>query len=204
MSLPGQASGDFVAGSSALRILYVGHRNTFASKLTDDGFTQTNPPVVTANKSATLSATPKYGVLSASVALTRPDAGNGFIGGAIAAAPAEGNCRPLGLFINDAAGNPFENSPGPASGLGPYVSGQGTYGLAVYETKHLGTGADLEWKVGDRVYCSRNGYVTNLIDVANALEAAHIGAGEANLTLLGIVKIAPDSSHNEIIVDLRV
>ena len=43
MPLLGQASGGFTESSSALRLLHVGVRNTVGI-LTDDAFTQTNPP----------------------------------------------------------------------------------------------------------------------------------------------------------------
>lgn len=201
MAIPGQASGDFTESSSALRILYVGHRNTFAAELTTDGFTQTNPPVVTTAVSTTLSATPKYGVLGGSVAFTRPDGGNGYVGGPLAAAPATGALAPLGLFINDAVGNPYENTPGPASGKGPYVSSQGTIGVQLYETQNLNGGADLTYAAGDALVASRNGYVTNVDDADNAVEVA---LGAAASTVLGIVKIAPDSTLAEIVFDLRV
>mgnify|MGYP001320025257 CR=1 FL=1 len=46
MALLGQASGGFTEGSSALRILHIGVRNTLG-QLTADSFTQTNPPVIT-------------------------------------------------------------------------------------------------------------------------------------------------------------
>ena len=205
MAIPGQASGDFTESSSALRILYVGHRNTFAAELTTDGFTQTNPPIVAAAaaKSATLSTTPKYGVLGGSVAFTRPDAGNGFVGGPLAAAPADGALAPLGLFINDAVGNPYENTPGPASGKGPYVSSQGTIGVQLYETQNLDTNADLTYAAGDALVASLNGYVTNVDDQVNGVESA-FAAADGSGTVLGIVKIAPDATLAEIVFDLRV
>ena len=205
MALPGQASGGFVEGANALRILYVGHRNTFAARLTTDGFTQTNPPIVTAAaaKSTTLSATPKYGVLSGSVAFTRPDAGNGYIGGPLAAAPANGDLKPLGLFIVDAAGNPYENTPTAASGQAAYVSSQGTMGSQLYETQNLDSNADLTYYPGETLVASLNGYLTNVDDQLNAVESAFAGA-DGSSTTLGIVKIAPDSTHAEIVFDLRV
>jgi hypothetical protein len=209
MAIPGQASGDFTESQSALRILYVGHRNSFSAVLTMDAFTQRNPPIVTTPNtiSATLSPAPKPGVLSASVAFTRPDAGNGFIGGPVSVAPAAGAVRPLGLFINDAAGYPYQNLPAAASGQGPYVSGQGTMGARLFETQNLGGGADLVYAVGDALIASRNGYLTNVEDSGNAFEltAAYSAAGAAlAATVLGVVKIVPDAVHDEILFDLRV
>lgn len=203
MPMPGQASGDFTESSSALRILYVGHRNSFSATLTSDGFTQTNPPIVddADTVSERLSPTPKYGVLSGSVCFTRPDEGNGYVGGPLEAAPADGALAPLGLFINDAEGNAYENTPGPASGQGPYVSSQGTMGSMLYETQSLAAGgADLEYHAGDKLYASRNGYLTNATGADETLEAAH-GADE---TVIGIVKVAPDASHGEVVFDQRI
>lgn len=203
MPINGQASGDFTESSSALRILYVGHRNSFAADLTTDAFTQTNPPIVATNVSTTLSSTPKYGVLSGSVAFTRPDGGQGYIGGPLAAAPASGALTPLGFFINDAVGNAYENTPGPASGKGPYVSAQGTMGSQLYETQNLDSGADLTYAPGDKIVASLNGYITNVDDQLNAVESA-FAAADGSGTVLGIVKIAPDSTLAEILFDLRV
>src|SRR5690606_12974261 len=101
------------------------------------------------------------GVLGSSIAFTRPDAGNGFVGGPTAAAQTAG-FRPLGIFINDAIGNPFENTPGVASGRAPYYAGQGCFGLSLWETQNLNSGAALVYAVGDRLFASQNGLVTNV------------------------------------------
>ena len=210
MPMPGQASGDFTESSSALRILYVGHRNSFSATLTSDGFTQTNPPVVddVDTVSERLSPTPKYGVLSGSVAFTRPDEGNGYVGGPLADADfdADGALTPLGLFINDAEGNAYENTPGPASGQGPYVSAQGTMGSMLYETMEVtaagsGAGTELEYHPGDKLYASVNGYLTNVAE--EAIDSGQqLGDGEG--TVIGIVKVAPDAQHGEVVFDQRI
>lgn len=213
MALPGQASGDFTESSSALRILYVGHRNTFAAQLATDGFNQTNPPIETGTSGATISDTlptaPKRGVLGGSVCMSRPDAGNGFVGGPTDSAPSSGRVRPLGLFINDAAGNAYENTPAPASGKAPYLSGQGTFGLRLYETYDLSdaTGATaLSWSAGDSAYASVNGYLTNIADASNAFEMSAAGGSQAaaDVTEVGVVTIVPDSVHAELVIDQRI
>lgn len=203
MAIPGQASGNFVEGQSALRILYIGHRNTFSAQLTTDAFVQTNPPVVAAigTVSATLGPAPSRGVLSGSVAFTRPDAGNGFIGGPLAAAPLAGEVRPLGFFINDAAGYSYLNTPAAASGLGPYTSGQGTVGTKLYETQNLVGGAALTYAVGQTVVASRNGYVTNVANANNSLELA---LGYSAATQIGVIKIVPDAVLAELLFDQRI
>ena len=104
----GQASGDFRLSYGALRILYKTFSNTIP-ELTPDSFTVTNPGVVPASagaKSDVLDTTPKNGVLGGSVAFTRPDVGDNYIG-----PPVLDNTSyvdglvPVGIFINDAVGN---------------------------------------------------------------------------------------------------
>jgi len=225
MPLLGQASGGWLESSSALRILHVGVRNTVGI-LTDDSFTQTNPPIVTATNTISDNVdTTVLGVLSGSVAFTRPDQGSNFIGGnaeGLVNALLETYVRPLGLFINSAAGNAFENQPGPASGKGPYVSSQGTYGDQLYETQAIATngaggiaiGDDLNYNVGQELIASRNGYLmprsaintaggaVETLDVA-AL-AAEVEHGLAASTLLGILKMPADAVQPEIVFDQRV
>lgn len=206
MPLLGQASGGFTESSSALRILYVGVRNS-VGVLTSDSFTQTNPPAVTGATTITSQVdTTKRGVLSGSVAFARPDAagGSNYIGGpGIATTAATGGAvvtaSPasvvLGVFINSANGNPYENTPGPASGKGPYVSAMGTYGNALFETKNINNGAlTLTYAVGDNLYASLNGYLTN-VNNANNYYAS---------TVIGILKMPADAVQNELVYDQRI
>lgn len=193
----GQGSGDFAETSGRIQPFHIGFRNSVGI-LAPDAFTQANPPVVTTNVSDTLSGVTARGVLGGSVAFTRPDAGNGFIGGPVASNAA---VKPLGLFINDANGNAYENLPGVASGRGPYFCGQGMFGLSVYETKNLNTGADLTWAPGDLVYASRNGLLTNVADNNNTQE---MQSGLTAATVMGVVVIAPDADNSLLVVNLRV
>jgi hypothetical protein len=197
MPLLGQASGDWTESSSALRILHVGIRNTVGI-LTDDAFTQTNPPQVTGAGTISQSAgmnTAVLGVLGGSVAFTRGDIGPNYVGGPTAVGVA--GVRPLGVFINNAVGRPYENTPGPASGIGPYVSGMGTYGNSLYETQNIDSSADLNYTTGDRLFASQNGYLTNVDANNNRLE-------QANATLFGILKMPADSVQPEIVYDQRI
>lgn len=227
MPMLGQASGGFLESSSALRILHVGIRNTVGI-LTDDSFDQTNPPIVTTAGTITTQAdTSVSGVLSGSVAFTRPDQGSNYIGGnaeGLATAFHETLVKPLGCFINNAAGNAFENQPGPASGKGPYVSGQGTYGNQLYETQVLdgtnvtgmATGDDLTYLTGMRLIASRNGYLmplftvntagsglTDLDQEETAAESEH-AASAGSSTTLSILKMPADSAQPEIVFDQRI
>jgi hypothetical protein len=227
-SIGGQASGDFKLSTSALRILYSLFKDSITS-LSPDGFTQNNPNVVTTASavSTTIPVNVKKGVLGGSVAFTRPDIGENTTGGAVLVSSAYvTNTRPLGIFINDALGNSYENTPGPASGKGPFLRG-GSCGVKLYETQKqttnsfsggaVGTsgvvGTALVYSPGQRLYASVNGYLTN--DWTDSYEFAWIntslsGSGssghciEPDTTCLGVVLAQPDSTSTELFAELRV
>ena len=200
MAMLGQASGGFTESSSSLRILHLGIRNT-VGQLAEDCYTQTNPPVITSATSVTsqLTDTTLSGVLSGSVAFTR---GDNQVGG-----PDNGEsaCVPLGIFINSANGNSFENTPGAslASNKGPYVSGQGTYANALIETQAVGVMgfANLSYAAGDILFASLNGYLTNGSADNGHEEGAGVAAGN---TTLGILKMPADATQDEIVYDQRI
>ena len=200
----GQGSGDFGETSGRVQLYHMGIRNSLGV-LSADAFTQATPPIVTAaaNVSTTLAGISKTGVLSASVAFTRPDSGNGHHGGAVQVGAAYvAGLKPLGIFLNDAVGNAFENTPGVASGRGPYVSGQGSIGVQLWETQQQISGnAALTYAVGDALYASVNGLLTNR--AADAYEW-QVTAALESITLMGIVKVAPDADNSLMVLDLRV
>ena len=231
MPLHGQASGGWSESSSALRILNIGVRNSIGV-LTDDAFSQANPTAVLTNVSTRVDTT-LHGVLSGSVAFCRPDAGSDFIGGpgsnavqtAIAAAPIQRQgYRPLGLLINSANGNAFENTPGVASGLGPYVCAMGTYGDALYETAMIGAavagnpaaGVAVVYVNGQRLISSRNGFLmpaTQLTVPGGVLVSADSVAAAAQSFIMttdnssdtvGILKMPPDATQTELVFDARL
>jgi len=208
-ALGGQSSGDFKETSSRIQLFHVVTRNSMGV-LTPDAFTQANPPVITSltGKSSTLANITKVGVLGATVAFTRPDVGNGYQGGPVApGAVYNPGARPLGLFLNDSIGNAFENTPGVASGRGPYVSGS-CCGVSLYETKSQGLsggpaiGTALTWAVGDKVFASANGLLTN--NILDAYERNVVAATNADVTVMGIVKVVPDANSALLVLDLRV
>lgn len=217
MATTGQSSGNFQNSSGALRILYSGTKDSLCS-LAADAFTVANPNVVTTQASSVLPANVKKGVLGGSVAFSRPDAGALKVGGAVLVAAAYvAGTRPLGLFLNDALGNAFENTPGPASGKGPYLRG-GSVACKLYETKQQTTvgggsaGTALTYNVGDRLYASVNGYLTKRWQDSYEekwITAGTVGSGaaaiaaEPDCTCLGIVLAAPDAGTSELIVQLR-
>lgn len=212
-SIGGQASGDYLQSSGALRILYAVVKDSIPV-LAADAFTQNNPNVVTtvAAISTTLADVTKRGVLGGSVAFTRPDIGENTVGGAVLdGANFIANTRPLGLFINDAQGNAYENTPGVASGKGPHVRG-GALGTKIYETQQQTTvgggsvGDPLTYAVGDRLYASVNGLLTNRWQdsyEAQWITVAATGSGaagasiEPDLTRMGVVLSPPDANSAE-------
>jgi hypothetical protein len=226
MTLLGQASGGWTESSSALRLLYAGVRNTIGV-LTDDAFRQTNPPIV--KTAGTISTSPGahtevFGVLSGSVAFTRPDAGSNFVGGPVTVAASGVSTtnayatRPLGCFINSAAGNPFENLPAAASTKGPYMSSMGSYGNRLYETQALITvaplavGSPLVYLAGQELIASINGYLMpRQVDNAGAPLTLDVSGfslevtnGHAASTLIAVLKMVPDSVVTELVYDQRI
>ncbi len=221
-SIGGQESGPGL-NQGALRILYALIKDSIAV-LSSDGFTQANPSVVTTPSavSTTLPANVKRGVLGGSVAFTRPDVGENTVGGAaLVSAAYVAKTRPLGLFINDAVGNAYENLPAVASGKSPYLRG-GAVGVKVYETAVQTTnsqngvagvvGTALSYSVGDKLYASVNGLLTNRwadsyeyawITAANIGGATSSGtAAEYDITRMGTVLAPPDSESSEMFVSL--
>jgi hypothetical protein len=230
-SIGGQASGDFKLSTSALRILYSLFKDTISS-LSGDGLTQTNPPVSATSPSGMIPLNVKKGVLGGSVAFIRPDQGENTIGGPVLVNAAYvAYTRPLGLFINDAVGNAYENTPGPASAKGPFLRG-GACGVKLYETTKQTTnsittgtmvnnggvvGTALVYGPGQKLYASINGYLTN--DWTDSYEAqwlytAGLGSSglagnvgkptEPDITCLGTVLAQPDSTSTEMFLELRV
>jgi hypothetical protein len=204
-AIGGQGSGDFKETSARVQLLHVVTRNSLGL-LTPDAFTQANPCKVTSQVSSTLASITKVGVLGGTVAMTRPDYGNGYHGGPNTTSYASG-CQPLGIFLNDAIGNAYENTPGVASGRGPYVCGTGScVALSVYETKgqitqgSVTAGQAVTYNPGDKVYASVNGLITNLSTDAYEYNVS----GNPAPTLIGVVKVAPDANSSLLVIDMRI
>jgi hypothetical protein len=201
MALLGQASGGFTESSSALRILHVGVRNTIG-QLHSSAFTQANPVCTDVAAQATQAPgllTNVLGVLSGSIAFTRGTVNEH--GGPSTTRAAQGaatNERVLGVFINNASGNAFENQPGVASNRGPYVSAQGTHANLLYETRRVDGAFALTtaYAPGVQLVASVNGFLTS--------ETANNNIHGNDSTVIGIVKIAPDSTSDELVYDQRI
>ena len=202
----GQGSGDFTETSGRIQLYHMGTRNSLGLAA-PDAFTQANPSVVvtSANVSTQLAGITSVGILGATCAFTRPDAGNGFIGGAAQISSSyDAAVVPLGLFLNDAAGNAFENTPATASGRTPYVSGQGVVGVTLWETQQqIGGSTTLVYSVGDKLYASVNGLLTNRIE--DAYEYNVGGQSDADfVTIMGVLKVVADANNSLMVLDMRV
>jgi hypothetical protein len=219
-AIGGQGSGDFRETSGRVQLLHVVTRNA-QGNLTPDAFTQANPPIVTnpVAYSTTLATIQKVGVLGGTYAFSRPDFGNGYQGGpTLPGGGAYGTPGsystgqlPLGCFINDSIGNAFENTPGIASGKGPYISGVGScLANAIYETKSQGlssgpaVGTAITYSPGNKLYVSANGLITN--NILDAYEyQANTGTSFAGFaTVVGVVKVAPDANSSLLVYDTRI
>ena len=87
----------------------------------------------------------------------------GVLGGTVAAlkdgadytvVPADGSNKPIGLFVNNAAGNPFDNAPAVASNKIAIAQKMASVEVDVY--------AEVEFAIGDKLYSDANGYLTNV------------------------------------------
>ena len=142
-----------------LKLLYLGGFKNSLDELEPAAFTQDNILGVPAGGLAqaavntTLDATTPKGLLAGSfVAMT----GSRIIGACNGDA-----AFPLGVLLNDVAGNAFENTPAVASGKGPYIQGSAEIEVNVYETfKEDGTTA-IVYVAGVALYCSINGLFTD-------------------------------------------
>lgn len=148
--------------------------------LSDACYTKANYGV---NTNTTLSVNTPRGVLGGSVAGISP-------GLDYTAVPCTDALRPIGLFVNDAAGAAFENSPAVASGKVAIIKGQPSVEVDVYETRNAADSGDLTYAVGNLLYCSAQGLLTN--------ETSSEG------TVIGVVTKAPSTSSPTIGLDARI
>jgi len=169
--------------------------NTSAFSLDATAFDQTNYRSGGQPQNDTLSVDTPKGVLAGSVAAPGPD-------GWTAQAGKYNSVSLLGLFSDNSEGNPFENSPGPASGVvGIYMSG-GLFDLFIFETHAALTAwASIlsTYTVGAKVYASVYGLVTTQLptDVDG-------GPADGVNTILGYVVSAPTAGNLKLGIKLAV
>jgi hypothetical protein len=148
--------------------------------LSDECYTKQNYGV---NTNTTLSVNTPRGVLGGSVA--------GISAGLdYTAVPCTDELRPIGLFVNDAAGAAFENSPAVASGKVAVIKGQASVEVDVYETRNAADSADLTYAVGDLLYSSAQGFLTNEVSTEG--------------TVVGVLTKAPSTASPTIGLDERI
>ena len=148
----------------SLKIHYAVTRDTLSVLRTSD-FTRTNVRAKSGGGTESLGADFPDGQLGGHVVVQTGD----FEVGVMSASSTE---IPLGLFINDAAGSPFENTPAVASGKSPHVMGTGTVvEVDVFEINTI-AGAGLTYASSGAtslLFGSIHGLVTN--EVAGSGEA---------------------------------
>jgi hypothetical protein len=134
----------------ALTILIRGQLNGIPV-LSDACYTKTNYGV---NTNTTLSVNTPRGVLGGSVAAVSP-------GLDYTVVPGDTTLQPVGLFVNDAAGAAFENSPAVASGKVSVMKGQASVEVDVYETRNAADSGNITYAVGNLLYSSAQGLLSN-------------------------------------------
>lgn len=112
-------------------------------------FTKTNTALVNANTvypniAADVEVAP-CGVLGGTVAALKA-------GSSYTVVPADGTNTPIGLFVNNAFGNPFDNAPAVAANKIAIAQAMASVEVDIYE--------DEEFEIGDKLYASANGYLT--------------------------------------------
>jgi len=97
---------------------------------------------------------------------------------------------PVGLFLNDAAGAAFDNAPAVASGKVTVEKAQASVEVDVYETRNAANSDDLTYAVGEVLYCSLYGLLSNEVST--------------EATIIGVVTKAPTTASPTIGLDMRI
>ena len=123
--------------------LQIFHRGTNNSlyKLGAVCFTKTNPEAVAGPNAP-------YGVLGGSVAALSGEDDYEVV-------PGDGTKIAVGLFLNNAAGAPFENAPAVASGKVAVTQKQASVGTDYYDK-------GVTFAIGDKLYSNADGFLTNV------------------------------------------
>ena len=160
----------------ALRIKYRGHANTLSS-LEPAAFTRANFGNMPGGRtSTTITSDVPDGELGGMVAKITGDYEVGIY---------NGQGKAAGLFIGDAVGSAYENTPAVASGKSPYMFAMGSYEVNIYETQTEAGGALGDYQAGDDLYASDFGLITREI-TASGVIATCIKAPSTNDPWLGL------------------
>lgn len=121
---------------------------------------------------------------------------NGVLGGSVAAISADykaiaanGTNKPIGLFINDAAGRDWENNQALASNKITIAKGMASVEVDVYETEDY-EGTPIVFAIGDELYASAEGFLTNI--------------ASADGTVIGVVTKVPVPASPTLGLDMRI
>jgi hypothetical protein len=163
----------------ALTILIRGQLDSIPV-LSDACFTKSNYGV---NTNTTLSVNTPRGILGGSIAAV--SAGLDYT-----VVPMTTSLMPVGLFVNDAAGAAFENSPAVASGKVAVMKAMASVEVDVYETRNAADNADLTFAVGNYLYGSAQGFLTNQTTASDVV--------------IGVVTKAPSTSSPTLGLDMRI
>lgn len=168
-------------------IILIRTQNNSIPVLADSCFTKANYDTPASHTNNTLSVNTPRGVLGGSVAAISA-------GADYTAYPGTYDLQPIGLFVNDAAGAAFENAPAVASGKVAVIKGQASVEVDVYET-HDASNVALTYAVGNLLYCSANGFLTNEkpTDVTGTVDA-----------VIGICTKAPTTASPTLGLDMRI
>lgn len=143
----------------ALRILFPGDRNSL-STLASGAYTRQNYGAVGMTTTRITADTPD-GALAGMVAEYNGDYEVQIYGTNAGNVVASVTNNPVGIFINDAAGSPFENTPAVASGKLTVMRSMGSYETDLYETYIFGSTTVLvTYTAGLPLYASVNGLLT--------------------------------------------
>jgi hypothetical protein len=163
----------------SLTILIRGQLNAIPA-LSDACFTKANYGV---NTNTTLGVNTPRGVLGGSVAAASA-------GLPYTVVPMTTSLMPVGLFVNDAAGAAFENSPAVASGKVTVMKALASVEVDVYETRNAAANGDLTYAEGEYLYGSAQGFLTK--------------ETTASAIVIGVVTKAPTTSSPTLGLDMRI
>ena len=134
------------------------------------------------NLEAVAGANAPYGVLGGTVAAIGGTDGTNAYGDYVVC-PGDGTLTAVGLFVTNAEGAPFENSPAVASGKIAIFQKMGSGETDIYA-------AGVTFALGDKLYSDANGYLTNV--------------ESANKQVIGVVTKVPSAADPFLGFDLAI